>query len=264
MAGPGFGAPRYYDEYLGPVTFGPFAAELVALVPEIAAGTVLEVACGTGVLTAPLRRRLPAAVDLVATDLSAPMLEYARTRLGAQEGIAWQTADMTVLPFADGRFAAAICGFGVMFPPDRAAALREIRRVLADGAPFVFSVWDAIERNPHALAIAQVLEGLFPGDPDMRFRTPYEMADPQALRSLLAAAGFDAVEIATRRLPIAGADPRKVAAGTVLGTPRAALIAQRGLDPQEVVAQAAAALVRVGGDPFHAHAQALLVRTRAA
>ena len=259
-----FTGPRYYDEYLGPVTFGPFAEELVRRMPAVPRGSVLEVACGTGALTGPLRRQLPPAVELVATDLSPAMLDYARAKLAGVAGIAWRGADMLALPFADGAFAAAASGFGMMFPPDRQGALREVRRVLAAGAPFLFSVWDGLADNTHALANAQVVESLFPGDPEMRFRTPYDMNDPEVLRGMLATAGFGDVRIERQRLAITGADPRQLAAGQILGTPRSALLAQRGVDPQEVIARVAEALTRSGGDPYQGHAQALLVSARAA
>jgi SAM-dependent methyltransferase len=256
-----FTAPHYYGAYVAPVTFGPFADELVQRVPPLPQGSVLELACGTGAVTRPLRAHLPAAAELVATDLSPAMLDYAREQVGTQ-GIAWRTADMLALPFADASFAAVVCGFGVMFPPDRQKALAEVRRVLAADAPFVFSVWDGIANNPHGLAIAEVIERTFPGDPEMRFRTPYEMNDQPVLRALLAAAGFDAVQVETVRLPIAGADPHRLATGMILGTPRAALIAQKGVDPRALVAQAGEALAAQGGEPYRGHAQALLVTAR--
>lgn len=256
-----FAGPRFYDELVVPVTFGPFAAALVERVPRLGAGRVLELACGTGAVTRLLRPHLPAGAGLVATDLSAPMLEYARAQ-GPGEGVDWQRADMQALPFDDGSFAAAVCGFGLMFPPDRAAALAEVRRVLAPGAPFHFSVWDGIAHNRHGLAVAEVIEARFPADPELRFRTPYEMHDVAALHAMLGAAGFADVRVETVRLPIAAADPRRLATGMILGTPRAALIAQRGADPQELVAQAAQALAAQGGDPYDGYGQALLVAAR--
>src|SRR5207237_155412 len=59
--------------------------------------------------------------------------------------------------------------------------------------------------NPHALANAKVLEAMFPGDPEMKFRTPYDMGDPGLLRELLAGAGFRATRIETKRIAIVGA-----------------------------------------------------------
>lgn len=259
-----FTGPHYYDEYLAPVSFGPFATELVQRIPANVEGPVLEIACGTGAVTRLLRERLPRAVELVATDLSPAMLEYARARLGNLTGIRWESADALALPFADGSFGAVVCGFGLMFPPDRQQALSEARRVLAGAGRLFFSVWDGIEDNTHALANARVIESLFPGDPELRFRTPYDMNDPHALRRMLAQAGFGQPSVERVRLPIEGADPRKIATGQILGTPRSALLAQRGMALQDVIDRVAEELTRSGGDPYAGHAQALLVSACAA
>ena len=259
-----FTGPRYYDELLAPVSFGPFASELVRRIPEGLRGPVLEIACGTGVLTRPLREHLPPGTELVATDLSPAMLQYARERLAGVPGIAWREADAMALPFEPGAFQAVVCGFGFMFPPSPAAALREARRVLSRGGHLFFSVWDAIETNSHALANAQVVEGLFPGDAEMRFRVPYDLHDQARLAAMLHEAGFADARIETLRLPIRDADPEAIATGQILGTPRSALLVQRGLHLPEVIAKVAAALEAAGGRPYQGQAQAHLVQATAA
>ena len=258
-----FTGPSHYDEQLVPVQFAPFAQELLARIPADVRGPVLEIACGTGALTLPLRERLPASVELVATDLSPGMLAYARARLQGRAGISWREADAQQLPFGDGAFGAVACAFGFMFCPDRQAALREARRVLAPGGLLAFTVWDRIEDNPHALANARVVEARCPDDPQMKFRTPYEMSDEAALQDLLLAAGFTDVMIATRRLPIRGVDPHALASGQIRGTPRSALLAERGVSLDDVIAEVAAALEREGGRPYAGHAQAKVVTARA-
>ena len=259
-----FTGPKYYDDCLGPLWFDRFAADLAQHLPEHPAGDMLEIACGTGLVTRRLRERLDSSVRLVATDLSKTMLDYARTQLEAHQGIEWLGADAQMLPFGDNEFGGVVCGFGLMFMPDRLAALKEARRVLTEGGILLFDVWDRIEANPHALANAVVLEALFPGDPEMAFRSPYDMGDPVLLRRLLADGGFRAVRIETKRIAVDGADPRRIATGLIRGTPRATLIEQRGVYTLEaVIDKVTEALGIAGGDPYRGQAQAVIVEALA-
>lgn len=258
----GFTGPRSYDEEIGPHTFGPFAQALAGGLPEGFEGEVLELACGTGLVTRALRQRMAPAARLVATDLSPAMLAYAREQL-REQAIDWREADAANLPFDAGSFDALACGFGLMFMPDRAAALREWRRVLRPGGRLMLSVWDSIEHNPHALAFVQAIETLFPGDPEMKFRTPYELADAAALDRLLQDAGFSQRHIETRRIAIRDADPVRLASGQIRGTPRAALLTARGLVLDDAVGRVAQALARQGGDPYQGQGQAHLVQAQA-
>jgi SAM-dependent methyltransferase len=261
---PAFTGPQFYNDYVGPLWFAPFADDLAGRLPRRPPGDVLEIACGTGLVTLGLRKRLDPGLRLVATDLSKPMLEFARATHAHRDGIEWREADALRLPFADGEFGAVVCGFGIMFFPDRLAALKEMRRVLKPGGILLFNVWDRIEENPHAMTNAEVVEAMFPGDADMRFRTPYEMHDAGLLRGLLAEAGFASTLVETKRIPFQGADPRRMSIGQIRGTPRAALFEKRGIALDPVIEQIAAALAKAGGDPYSGYAQAVIVEARAA
>jgi hypothetical protein len=135
--------------------------------------------------------------------------------------------------------------------------------VLKVGGILLFDVWDRIEENAHNLTCAQIIEGMFPDDEEMRFRLPYEMSDPSLLRRLLADTHFGDVRIETKRLPAGGVSARTLATGQIRGTPRSLLIEKRGGSLDEVVDKVTAALTRIGGsDPYRGFAQALMVEAR--
>jgi demethylmenaquinone methyltransferase/2-methoxy-6-polyprenyl-1,4-benzoquinol methylase len=87
---------------------------------------VLDVACGSGDLAIALQRRIPAA-QITAIDFADEMIALAR-RKGVQNAL---VADAMNLPFPSGSFHAVTIAFGLRNMADWAAALREMRRVLA-------------------------------------------------------------------------------------------------------------------------------------
>jgi len=124
--------PKFYDTYLVPLLFEPYATDLVNRLASRSLSRVLEVAAGTGVVTRALASVLPERVSIVATDLNQPMLDQA-SALGTTRPVEWRQADAMRLPFQDGTFDAVVCQFGVMFFPDKTQALSEARRVLRPG-----------------------------------------------------------------------------------------------------------------------------------
>jgi SAM-dependent methyltransferase len=75
---------EHYDAILGPAQLEPIASELSTRLAPDPGGDVLELACGTGILTRQLRRRLHGARRVVATDLSPAMVEFAQHKLGSR------------------------------------------------------------------------------------------------------------------------------------------------------------------------------------
>ena len=256
--------PELYDRHLGPVIFEPYAADLARRMSADGAGPVLEIACGTGILTARLHARLSPAVHLVATDLNEAMIDHARSRLKGVERIEWRSADAAALPFANAAFAAAACQFGLMFVPDKAAAFREAQRVLVDGGLFAFNVWDSLAHNPFGRIAHETIGSFFRTDPPNFYQVPFGFHDTEVLRHLLQANGF--VDISLDRVALETRSPsaHSFAMGLVKGNPVRIAIEERGIDLDTIVDAVAAALVRFGGDnPFRAPMQAVVVTARA-
>jgi SAM-dependent methyltransferase len=255
--------PEHYDSILGPAQFESFAADLVRRLPVRPRGDVLELACGTGILTQRLRDRIDSNFRLVATDVSDAMLAYARNKVKGK--IDWRIADMQALPFKENTFGLVVCGFGVMFLPDKKKVFGEARRVLMEGSTLVFNCWDSLEVNRQGKAANDVMEALFPNDPEMQFpRVPYSYFDETAIRGDLDAARFGDVRIEHVKIEIKAPSARAYATGQVRGTPRGALIEKRGVKPDEAIEKIAAALAELGGsEPFRCDGHALVVQAKA-
>jgi hypothetical protein len=151
-----------------------------------------------------------------------------------------------------------------MFPADKARLFGQFRRVLAPGGVLLFNVWDRKDLNTCVRIYSDVIESLFPGDPEMQFELPYSMSDTSRLRELVLAAGFHEPKITKVRITVTGM-PHDIATGQLRGTPRGLLLTKRGVDLDEVVAMVTAALEKECGKgaDFRAAAQVIAVEARA-
>ncbi|MBX6320954.1 MAG: methyltransferase domain-containing protein [Rhodospirillaceae bacterium] len=244
--------PALYQRHLAPLLFGPYAEDLAAHLADMAAGRVLETAAGTGVLTRTLLAHLPEAVEVVATDLNAAMLEHAGT-LPASRAVERRQADACALPFSAATFDAVACQFGVMFFPEKQKGFAQAARGLRQGGRFVFNAWDSLAANDFARVVTEAVAALFPGDPpSFLARTPHGHHDAAVIEAGLRRAGFARLEVeaveGTSRAPSA----RDPAIGFCQGTPLRAEIEAR--DPaglERATAAAAAALEhRFGPGPI--------------
>lgn len=62
--------------------------------------------------------------------------------------MACRQGDATSLDLPDDAFDLVLCQQGLQFFPERAAAVREMRRVLTDEGRVVLNVWQALDRHP--------------------------------------------------------------------------------------------------------------------
>ena len=257
--------PENYDRHLGPVLFEPYARDLARRVPVTEGTRLLEVACGTGIVTRHLRERLPASARFVATDLNPPMIEYARRKLEGVKGIDWQPADACALPFPDASFDVVACQFGLMFVPDKPAALREARRVLAPGGTFLFSTWDSLEKNMFAKRAHETIAGFFPDNPPTFYQVPFSLHRPDVLTGMLAETGFKDVQVDAVSFQGKSPSSRDLARGLVEGNPVGNTIRERGDIDEAAVIEAVARVVAAefGDRPVRIPLHAFVLTARA-
>ena len=256
--------PQNYDHYLGPILFEPYAADLASRLDISKDASVLELACGTGIVTRRLLDRLGPDARLLATDLNDSMLDYARARFGSGDTAEWKQADASDLPFADRSFDAAVCQFGLMFFPDKERAVRETYRVLKPGGTFLFNVWDAIEQNDLPHTAHEVVSEFFADNPPDFYNVPFSFHDPETIRSLLSTAGFDDIQLTLLPLEAIAVSATDAAKGLVHGNPIINAIRERDESkiPEIEAALASAIAARYGDAPVRARMQALICRAR--
>ncbi len=140
---------EFYDRVLGVKIFEHFGKVLIETIKQdmpVHNLKILEVACGTGRITAHLHSELvePFGCTLTATDLSAAAIEVARQVLPSQvlKDVALiPDVDMQELPFPEGTFDVIVCGFGIFFPRDKTKVIREFKRVLRPEGRFFATVF---------------------------------------------------------------------------------------------------------------------------
>lgn len=97
---------------------------------------VLDLAGGTGDMTALFQRRVGQAGRVVLSDINAAMLKRGRDRLldeGVTGNVSYAQIDAEKLPFADNRFDCVCIAFGLRNVTHKEEALRSINRVLKPG-----------------------------------------------------------------------------------------------------------------------------------
>lgn len=220
------GASEAYERYLVPTLFTPWAVDLLARVALQSRERVLDVACGTGVVSRLAAQQVGASGHVTGVDLNAEMLATARARsvqLGAT--VDWLEGEAGALPFADAAFDAVLCQQSAQFFSDKAGAVREMRRVLAPHGRLALNVSRALQYNPYIRALADALERHVSPEAGTAMRAPCSFGDAEALRALLTEAQLRDIHIHIVIFTIRHPSPAEFIAGQLAATPVASAIA---------------------------------------
>jgi SAM-dependent methyltransferase len=153
------------------------------------------------------------------------MIEVARTvPAPAMPPIEWHVGDAASLPFPDGAYDVVLCQMGLMFMEDRAAAIREMQRVLATGGRVVISTPGRIQ--PVFLALERAIVEQINPDLGGFVRAVFSMHDPEAVAALLREAGLREVTATVLPVRLRLPSPAKFLWEYISVTPLAPLVAQ--------------------------------------
>ena len=156
--------------------------------------TVLDVACGTGVLAREAAARVGPTGRVAGLDAGAGMIAVARRIAPA---IDFRVGDAASLPWPDASFDAVVSQFGLMFFPEPERAIREMWRVLRSGGGLAVAVWDRLENELAYSAFVAVLDRIAGKRAGDALRSPFGLGDVAKLAALFASSGVSGATVAT-------------------------------------------------------------------
>ncbi|HWC12322.1 MAG TPA: methyltransferase domain-containing protein, partial [Acidimicrobiales bacterium] len=128
-----------------PALFADWAPHVVDMGDVTTGQSVLDVACGTGIVARTAAERVGPTGRVVGVDLNQAMLTVAAR---VCPGVELRQADVTALPFEAATFDVVLCQMALMFFPDRLAAVREMGRVVQPEGTVVIMVPSSLDAQP--------------------------------------------------------------------------------------------------------------------
>lgn len=215
----GGNAPRNYQRFFVPSIGRPLAEELLAVARLKPNDRVLDVACGTGVVTRLAGEFVGPLGKVTGLDSNPGMLEVARSSTPDNLTIEWVEANAEAMLFEDGEFDVVFCQMGLQFMPNKLAALREMHRVLAPGGRIHINLPGP---KPRLFGIMRDAVARHMGQEGATFvDLVFSMHDANGARDLFEEAGFWGVNIDAKLKKLSVPGPREFLWQYVHSTPLA-------------------------------------------
>lgn len=203
------GWDRWHPVLEGETAGGLQTARLLELARVGPGDTVLDVATGCGEPALTAARAVRPGGRVVATDLVAEMLDFARRRAerAGLDNVEFVEADAEELDFEEQTFDAVLCRHGLQFLVDVGGTLGRLRSFLKDGGRLAAVVWGPAPTVGFARALPVILEELELPPPPRGGPGIFALADPGALAETAAGAGLREVETDTFTVTYKAASP---------------------------------------------------------
>lgn len=188
-------APRYHKRW-ATATYGPFQStkKLVEHVDVKEGFNVLDVACGTGVVTKRLSQKVGKAGHVIAADTSVTAIKIAKKYNQGNSNISFVNSDAENFSFNQ-KFDVITCQYALFFFPNAVKALKNMKKNLKksgklgisvhghrDNVPFFGAIYDAVTQF--------IPDYIPPGTPDLdRYGTK------KSLKNEVIKSGFSNISI---------------------------------------------------------------------
>ena len=190
--------PEAYERYMVPIHCMALAEDLIDRVRFRPGEHVLDVACGTGIVSRYAALRVGTVGHVTGVELNPAMIEVARHAAAYFDQIEFLEGSALELPVPDAHFDVVLCQQAVMFFPDRDRAVQEMYRALRPNGRVGLNVFRTPEFVPSFAYLIQALEK-HAGPAAAEFmRAPFVMESVAQMRSLFEQAGFTDIQVFIR------------------------------------------------------------------
>jgi SAM-dependent methyltransferase len=183
-----------YESKFVPALFADWAPHVVDMADVAPGQSVLDVACGTGIVARAAADRVGSGGRVVGVDLNPAMLEVART---VRPDIEWRQGDAEDLPFETGSFDVALCQSALFFFPDPGRAVREMARVVGPAGTVAIQTYAPLAEQPAYGPFMEVIARHAGPEARVLLGTYWSQGDLARLTELAAAAGLEPIETRT-------------------------------------------------------------------
>lgn len=218
----GLKPPENYERYFVPAIGAPVADDLIRQAALKPGERVLDVACGTGVVTRLVSEQVGSDGTVMGLDLNPGMLAVARTETPSEMSIEWREANAEDMPLPDEAFDVVLCQMGLQFMEDKPRALQEMWRVLAPGGRLILNVPGPAQKI--FIDFAETLKQYISPEAAGFVTQVFSLHDTDEIQQLMGKAGFSEITIEanmkTLRLPL----PKEFMWQYIQSTPLAGIV----------------------------------------
>lgn len=180
-----------YDDLFVPALFGQWAPPLLDCARVHHGQSVLDVACGTGVVARAARDVVGPGTRVVGVDLNPAMLEVAEN---ARPDLEWMLGDAEDLPFADAEFDVVLCQSALFFFADPGRAVAEMARVVTPGGVVALQTYAPLAEQPAYGPFVELVAAHAGPEARILLGTYWSQGDIEGLLRLTSAAGLSLLE----------------------------------------------------------------------
>lgn len=192
---------KSYDKILVPSLFQPWANLLIENNQPWMGNLVLDLACGTGVVTKEIANNVGPNGRIIALDINTAMLDIAKSKCKQWENqITFIEGSCESLEIADNSLDVVVCQQGFQFFPNKQVATLEIYRVLKPGGRVIISTWCPVSECEIFGTICEALETLNENEISQMMRVPFDFMTQRELQEPFSSAGFSNIEVSKQEM----------------------------------------------------------------